>query len=1013
MQTADLSQYITRDFIQIQDQLRDYRNLLRRQGRLVVFIERLDHSTDTSDHLDQVLIDVGFSGIDVESQIYLNGTENASTVVISTALSLPEQSHPAVHVIYDQSSATQESLSRELKDTLSSDYDIESMAVSWEAVKERELQGTTCVFLASLNTPILENIQDEHLQILKGLITATRTLIWVSPNTHDIHRSPTESLVPGLVRTLATEAEENQLVSLSLDVEKGIQAVASQIIKVARTFLQHQAVYEDEYVEVDGVLHIPRVVDDKIMSTHAAPEEQSTRTVTKAWDELASPHLSIKAAGHLNTLYFEQSPLNDGDLAADEVLVEVKAVGVNNRDLLVALGQVHDEALGNDISGIVRRVCETNEHGFNVGDHVFGVTRHGIAQVARCKAFQLMSVPQGMPFVEAATYPVAYCTAYHSLLNCARIQAGEMILIHDGVRNQAAIQIAQLYGCDVIATVDSAGDQQYLLDTYGISSHLLSSQSASLAQSIVVLANGRRIDVVLTATTSGTVDELWDCLGPFGRFVAIVESDAFTSAVNAAKSQGRALSKHNCPCINVDIQELMQHTMFADVFGKVSQLVETRGLPPPTRLQVFKQSSMEAAFRAVHEADRRGNVVVEMASGERVEMELAPNSKPLFDPESTYLVAGAFGGIGGSITTWMVQNGAMYLILPSRSVVEGTSSDRECFVRDLRSAGATVKVPVCDIANRGQLADELGKLSTMPPIRGCIQAAMVLQDSSFTNMTAEKWNKVLAPKVAGSWNLHDLLPTNLDFFVMMSSSTGIMGSFGQSNYTAGNTYQDALAAHRIRHGQRAVALAFSMVVGVGYVAQNAQVQALLRVRGMLEEVTLHDMYALLEFCCSPERVDTAKVGPQIITPLSLPADLRAMHIVAPLGSTRPLYSYLDTLPSHYDEPGQQQVHKAKTLPSLLLPAASTLAEAVSITTEAIQKQLSSLLVVSKDDIDTKKAMHKYGVDSLVAVEMKNWFAKGVGADVSTREILGDVSIEELAGRVAARSRFVRDALKES
>ena len=101
MQTADLSQYITRDFIQIQDQLRDYRNLLRRQGRLVVFIERLDHSTDTSDHLDQVLTDVGFSGIDVESQIYLNGTENASTVVISTALSLPEQSHPAVHVLYD------------------------------------------------------------------------------------------------------------------------------------------------------------------------------------------------------------------------------------------------------------------------------------------------------------------------------------------------------------------------------------------------------------------------------------------------------------------------------------------------------------------------------------------------------------------------------------------------------------------------------------------------------------------------------------------------------------------------------------------------------------------------------------------------------------------------------------------------------------------------------------------------------------------------------------------------
>lgn len=1005
----------SKDAVQIQGQLRNCRNVLRRLGRLVLFVESSDSSAGISDNLDQTLIDAGFSGIDVHGQAHLNGTENAATaVVIATALSLPEPSCAPVHIIYDPFSVSQRNLLHVLRDTFSSKHDMESTAVSWDAVKERELQDATCIFLGGLDTPILENIREEDVQLLKRLITTAATLVWVSPNTHDIHRSPTESLVPGLVRTLATEAEEYRLVSLSLDVEQGTESMSAQIIKVARTFLQRQAVYEDEYVEVDGVLHIPRVVDDQDMSAHVAPQEQSTRTATKAWDELTGPRLSIKSAGHLNTLYFEQLPFDDGDLTPDDVLVEVKAAGVNNRDLLVALGQVHDEALGNDVAGIVRRVCETKAHGFKVGDRVFGVTRHGIAQVARCKAFQLRSVPDHMSFLEAATYPVAYCTAYHSLVNCARIQTGEVLLIHGGVQHQAAIQIAQRYGCNVVATVDSTRDQQYLHDTYGIpSSHLLSSQSTRLAQDVVLLNNGRRIDVVLTSTMRGTADKLRDCLTPLGRFVEIQESDAFASAVNAAKIQHRTLSEKNYTSIHIDIQELMQHAVFADVFRNVSQLIETRELPLPPRLQVFKQSSIEAAFRAVHEADGTGHVVVEMASDEMVEMELAPNPKPLFDSGATYLVAGAFGGIGASITTWMVQNGAKYLILPSRSVVEGTSSNRECFVRDLRSAGATVKVPVCDIANRRQLADELGKLSTMPRIRGCIQAAMVLQDSSFTNMTAEKWNNVLAPKVAGSWNLHELLPTDLDFFIMMSSSTGIMGSFGQSNYTAGNTYQDALAAHRMRNGQRAVALAFSMVVGVGYVAQNAQVQALLRVRGMLEEVTLDDIYGLLQFCCSPERADTAHVGPQIITSLTLPADLRAMNIVAPLGSTRPLYSYLDTLPSHYDQSGQQSDHATKKLPSSLLPAAVTLTEAVLITKEAIQDQLSSLLVVSKDDIDTKKAVHKYGVDSLVAVEMKNWFAKGVGADVSTTEILGDVSIEALAEMVAARSRFVRDELKES
>jgi hypothetical protein len=276
-------------------------------------------------------------------------------------------------------------------------------------------------------------------------------------------------------------------------------------------------------------------------------------------------------------------------------------------------------------------------------------------------------------------------------------------------------------------------------------------------------------------------------------------------------------------------------------------------------------------------------------------------------------------------------------------------------------------------------------------------------------MSVQDWHTSLSPKLAGSWNLHQLLPAELDFFVMFSSSTGIMGSFGQSNYTAGNTYQDALATHRITHGQRAHSIAMSMVIGVGWVAENTQVQALLRVRGMLEEVTLEDIYELLRYCCDP---DNAQVGGQIITPLSLPADLRALGIVEPLGSTRPIYSHLHTLPSRYtsnvkaaDQPG------AKILPSISLQNAATLAEATDIITEAIRMQLSSLLVVSKDDIDPRRPIHMYGVDSLVAVEMKNWFAKGVGVEVGTTEILGGAAMAELAAKVVKSSRFVKDELK--
>jgi aryl carrier-like protein len=287
---------------------------------------------------------------------------------------------------------------------------------------------------------------------------------------------------------------------------------------------------------------------------------------------------------------------------------------------------------------------------------------------------------------------------------------------------------------------------------------------------------------------------------------------------------------------------------------------------------------------------------------------------------------------------------------------------------------------------------------------------MVMRDSSFAKMSVEKWHESLAPKVDGSWNLHQLLPSDLDFFVMLSSSTGIMGSFGQSNYTVGNTYQDALAAHRTRHGQRAHTLALSMVTGVGYVAQNEQVQALLRVRGMLEEVPMDDIFKLLRFCCNADRVDKSTIGPQIITPLTLPADLRAMGIVAPLGSTRPIYHYLDTLPSRFSSDTASA--EAKNRPSYKLSEASSLAQATDIVVEAIQTQLSSLLVVSKDDIDPQKAIYRYGVDSLVAVEMRNWFSKAIGADVGTVDIMSDISIWLLAVKVAGKSKFVKEELKE-
>jgi NADPH:quinone reductase-like Zn-dependent oxidoreductase/NAD(P)-dependent dehydrogenase (short-subunit alcohol dehydrogenase family) len=954
----------------------------------------------TENEWGEMLLETGFSGLDTCISDAGFITEDAvSAIMISQALAPPTTFETSIHVIYNDACTAQLELLQELSGPKPSARDLSIVPVSWNNIAEQNLVQSICIFLADLDGSLLGRLKEDDLDKLKGIISAAKAVVWVTFHTSDEAQSPAEGLVPGLVRTLATENEDCRVISVSLEASKAVSSAIDNVTKVLDSLLHAQDVPEDEYIEQNGLLHIPRVLEDRAMSTQIFSQEH---TATKPWCELDNPHLTIGKIGRLNTLHFEQAVPSATALESDDLLVEVKAVGLSSRDLLVAQGQVHDDAFGSEFAGVVLQTGSSSAHDLKIGDRVFGVAKDAMSQTKRCKSFQVQKIPAIMDFCEAATYPIAFCTAYYSLVQCARIMEGDAILIHRGAEmvGQASIQIAQLNGCKVFVTVDRAEQATALEDMYDIPrSHMFSSHTIGFGDGIRRLTQGRGVDVVVNSLVGEAAQESWDCLAPFGRFIDIGET---VSATSLPMGKSRMF-------VGVDIYELAQDASFRKVFSEVLQLIEDKKLTAPKPLHVFKQNEVGTAFKLLQSKEHTGRLAIEMADEETVEMVQAPNTKSLFDAECTYLLSGGFGGIGQGIARWMVQNGVRNLMIPSRKQVEGTGSAREEFVQELRANGADIRAPLCDIADKSQLEEMLRNARDMPPIKGCIQSAMVLKDSSFANMSIDDWHASLAPKLAGSWNLHQLLPSDLDFFVMFSSSTGIMGSFGQSNYTVGNTYQDALAAHRVQHGQRAHAIAMSMVVGVGWVAENAQIQALLRVRGMLEEVSLDDIYELLRFCCNPERPD---VGAQIITPLSLPADLRALGIVAPLGSTRPLYSYLNTLPSRYDVSGDGVGgQESKKLPSFSLQDATTLMEATDIITEAIQTQLSSLLVVSKDDIDTKKPIHKYGVDSLVAVEMRNWFAKGVGADVGTVEILGEAGIAELAAKVAIRSRFVKEELK--
>jgi NAD(P)-dependent dehydrogenase (short-subunit alcohol dehydrogenase family) len=190
------------------------------------------------------------------------------------------------------------------------------------------------------------------------------------------------------------------------------------------------------------------------------------------------------------------------------------------------------------------------------------------------------------------------------------------------------------------------------------------------------------------------------------------------------------------------------------------------------------------------------------------------NKEASFDPNATYLLSGGLGGLGRNISRWMTDRGARNLVFVSRSGDKNSEANE--FLQSLRNEGINAVVYACDIGNRVDVAAVFERCrAEMPPIKGAIQAAMSLADAAFTNMTPEQWTLSVNPKAPGAWNLHKNLPKDLDFFVMLSSSSGIAGTRGQANYAAGNTFLDALAHYRVSCGLKAVSINVGPVLVTG------------------------------------------------------------------------------------------------------------------------------------------------------------------------------------------------------
>ncbi len=677
--------------------------------------------------------------------------------------------------------------------------------------------------------------------------------------------------------------------------------------------------------------------------------------------------LDAGAQGSLEGLALVPAPEMGGSLGVGEVRVGVRAGGLNFRDVLIALGMYPGEAVvGSEGAGVVLEVGPGVED-LCVGDRVMGLLG-GFGPVAVTDQRFLARIPEGWSFVQGASVPVVFLTAFYGLVDLGGVGPGDRVLVHAaaGGVGMAAVQIARHLGAEVFATA-SPGKWGVLRSMGLDEAHIASSRTVEFKERFLQTSGGRGMDVVLDSLAGEFVDASLDLLGEGGRFIEMGKTDI--------RDQGELAASH--PGVFYRAFELIEAgpERIQEMLGELLGLFQA-GVLELSPLMAWDVRHAPDAFRFMSQARHTGKIVLTLPA--------------VVDSGGTVLVTGGTGVLGGLLARHLVaQHGVGHLLLVSRKG-QGAEGAPE-LKAELEALGANVTIAACDVADREQLKMLIDSVGVEYPLTGVVHTAGVLDDGLVDSLTVERLERVFAPKAGAAWHLHELTEhLDLSMFVLFSSAAGALGSPGQSNYAAANAFLDALAAYRRARGLAGSSMAWGLwEEASGLTGGLSEADRARMTRSGMGALSSEEGLHLF---------DRALGGSEALM-LPLPLDLGVLRGQARMGALPVIFAGLVRVPARRSS--EQGASLARRL------VATSEAEREGVVLEVVRAQAAIVLGhASPEAIDPGRAFKDLGFDSLTAVELRNRLNTATGLrlpatlvfDYPTATAVAAFLLRELSGR---------------